>query len=477
MCGILGIVSTDPSTDISKLIFYALLTLQHRGQEGAGIAVTNGTESRCLKKKGMVSHIFTESDLQQLKGHIGVGHTRYSTYGSNSESNEYQPFKVWTKDGELTIVFNGTLTEADKLRTQLLNQDKPLQTSVDTEIIANLVCNDRKTWIDRIKQFMKTADSAFSCCFMTKNKLYACRDQYGFRPLSLGRLQVNGGFVYIVSSETAVFQTLGASCLYEIEPGCIVELGNSEPILHYTTSKPGGLFCAFESVYFARPDSEFQGKLVHHQRQLLGAKLYEENQNKFKEKEYILAGVPDSATPFAIGFIDSALKQKDTRFLLSEVFTKNRYIHRTFIQPTEAMRKTAVQSKFNPLVQNIKNKNVILIDDSIVRGNTIRYLIQLVREAGANQVHVLVGSPPIISPCFMGIDMKSKKEMIANETRSVDLMQKALKPCFSNENHLICKLVGADSLGYLSLGGLQDCLGDNNCFSCWTGVYHKTLDW
>ena len=479
MCGILGLYHQGPATDIAKLTFFGLLSLQHRGQEGCGIAVSNGDEIQILKQNGMVSQVFHEKQLSGLIGKISLGHTRYSTYGKKDSTSDLQPLKIFTSIGSVAISFNGTLTKADTLRNNFLNKGYGFQTNVDTELIAQLLCqneNDKQTplltWADRIRYFTQKVDAAFSACFMTNSSLFVARDRFGFRPLIIGRFNNTENHehsTFVVSSESCSLQTLGAEILYEVQPGEIIEI--NETGLHFLAKKSQELiprkFCAFETVYFARPDSEFDGKLVHSERLKLGSKLYHENQSRFESSEnYLVAGVPDSATPFAMGFIDSALDAKDTRFRLTDVFTKNRYIHRTFIQPTETMRKTAVQSKFNPLPQNVNGKRIILIDDSIVRGNTMTYLIQLLRDAGALEVHVLVGSPPLKFACYMGIDMKGQNEFIANRFDTPEEIGRHL---------------GADSISYLTLEGMKECLDSKNekghCFSCWTGEYADILDW
>ena len=473
MCGILGLYSQEPRNDLASLAFFGLQSLQHRGQEGSGVAVQDiSGKIHVQKQVGMVNQV-TDIHIPPNTGHIALGHTRYSTYGDKHSSVNLQPLKVFTSVGPIAIVFNGTLPRADKLRTGFLNKGYGFQSDVETELIAQLLCQNENekgekliSWFDKIKYFASISDFAFSCCVMTPTGLFIVRDRYGFRPLIIGKLQ--SPEMFVVSSESCALKTIGAEIISDVKPGTIVEFSKSG-MKTTEFAQPGPKsFCAFETVYFARPDSEFNGKLVHRQRQKIGTQLFHQTSHLFKNTQYVVAGVPDSATPFAMGFIDAALAASDKRFTLTEVFTKNRYIHRTFIEPSQELRKTSVQAKFNPLTQNIKDKRVILIDDSIVRGNTMSYLINLIRQAGAKEVHILVGSPPIKYGCYMGIDMKDATLMVANKYKDEKEIGEAL---------------GADSLFYLTIDGLKKVLDeskeykDTHCFACWTGKYNAALDW
>ena len=462
MCGIFATISKNKNSNLSKIIFYGLLSQNHRGQECAGISVSDGYDIHSSKGIGMINQIFHEEDIIKLEGNVGIGHCRYSTDGDKNSHENIQPYKIITEWGPIAISYNGNLTRSKTLREKILKSGRGLQSTVDTELIAQILCeneNSPKDGIDRIKHFMDVCDSAYSMVLMSKDSLYACRDIFGYRPLCLGKIVKNNSIEsYIISSESCGLDAVGAEYIREIEAGEIIKINKNLEIssINSIIQKIPGL-CIFEYIYFSRPDSILNNKNIHNIRQKLGAKLYQENKHLFQNKDnFVVTGVPDSATPFGIGF------SNESGIKYTECFTKNRYVHRTFIQPTNDIRKSKVRSKFNPIVSNVFRKNIILIDDSIVRGNTICHLIDLLKSKGANRVDVLIGSPPVISQCYMGIDMKTKEEMCANN-KSLDELKTE---------------IGADSLNYLTITGMNDIIGKQGyCRACFDGKYLSKIDW
>ncbi|MFN8445465.1 MAG: amidophosphoribosyltransferase [Caldilineaceae bacterium] len=440
-CGIFGIYA--PGQDVARHTFFAIYALQHRGQEAAGIVTSDGHVAHVHKGMGLVSQVFNEDNLRYLKGHLAIGHTRYSTTGAPKLRNT-QPYVIETLDGPLAMGHNGNLINAPQLRRELLERGVGLQTSTDSEIILHILAGaGGPDWITRIRIMMARAEGAYSLAILTKDAVYGVRDPWGLRPLALGR--VDGG--YAIASESCAFSTIGGELIQEIKPGEIVRIdANGYEIVQGAPAQRLA-FCTFEQIYFARPDSFIGGKLVHQVRQQLGKQLAVEA----AVKADIVVPVPDSGTPHAIGYAQKS------RIPYSEGLIKSRYIGRTFIEPTDNLRKVGIAMKFNPLPDNLRDKRVVLVDDSIVRGNTSGPLIQMLRKAGASEVHVRVACPPIRFPCFMGVDMASQSELIA-ANMSVDE---------------ICKHVGADSLAYLSVEGMMKALKaeDGYCNACFTGQY------
>ncbi len=442
-CGVFGIYA--PGEDVARLAFFGLYALQHRGQEAAGIVSCDGRVAHVHKGMGLVSQVFNEDNLRVLQGHLAIGHTRYSTTGSPRMRNT-QPYIVETLDGPLAIGHNGNLINAPQLRRELLERGVGLQTSTDSEVIIHLLAGVGGTdWMTRIRTLMAKAEGAYTLTLLTRDAVYGVRDPWGLRPLALGKLDNGGG--YVLASESCVFSTIGASMVQEVQPGEIVKLdANGYQIIQ--GAPPENLaFCTFEQIYFARPDSSFNGKLVHKVRQKLGRQLAKEA----PAEADIVVPVPDSGTPHAIGFAQKS------GIPYSEGLIKSRYIGRTFIQPTDELRKVGVRMKFNPLPDNLEGRRVVLVDDSIVRGNTSGPLVQMLRDAGATEVHMRVACPPLRFPCFMGVDMASQEELIA-ATKSIDE---------------ICEHVGADSLAYLSINGMMKALKaeEGYCNACFTGEY------
>jgi amidophosphoribosyltransferase len=440
-CGVFGVYA--PGRDVARLTYFAMHALQHRGQESAGIATSDGQSAHVYKEMGLVSQVFNETNLKPLVGTHAIGHNRYSTTGSSVVRNA-GPYVFETIYGPLGVAHNGNLTNALTIRQKLLQRGVGLSSTSDTEVLTQILAappelwkealNGRAReadfshedwWVARIKAMMRVAEGAYSLAILTRNAIYAVRDPHGLRPLCLGEL--DGG--YVVASESCALQTIGARFVRDIEPGEILRLdehGVTSIMAHHGGAKRA--LCVFEHVYFARPDTVLEGQVIHDVRQRCGRQLAREA----PANADIVVGVPDSATPASIGFsLESGIPY-------SEGLIKNRYIGRTFIQPDQALRKVGVRLKYNPLTANLRGKRIVLVDDSIVRGSTVGPLIQLLREGGASEVHVRVSSPPVRHPCFMGVDMATYGELIAH-TKDVDA---------------ICKHVGADSLAYLSIDGL-----------------------
>jgi amidophosphoribosyltransferase len=469
-CGVFGIYA--PGRDVARHAFFALYALQHRGQEAAGIVTCDGQVAHVHKGMGLVSQVFNEENLHYLQGYLGIGHTRYSTTGAPKLRNT-QPYVIETLEGPLAIAHNGNLINAPQLRRELLERGVGLSTSSDSEVILHLLAGaGSPEYATRIRIMMARAEGAYALTILTRDAIYGVRDPWGLRPLVLGKLSdgtfdngaprgetkgQNGDSVargsrtgaagYVLASESCAFATIGAETVREVQPGEIVRIdARGYEILQGAPAQKLA-FCTFEQIYFARPDTIFNGQLVHQTRQKLGKQLAKEA----PANADIVVPVPDSGTPHAIGYAQKS------GIPYSEGLIKNRYIGRTFIQPSDDLRKVGVAMKFNPLPENLKGKRIVLVDDSIVRGNTSGPLIRMLRNAGAKEVHVRVACPPIKFPCFMGVDMASMQELIA-ANKSLDE---------------ICEHIGADSLAYLSIEGLMKALkaSDGYCNACFTGDY------
>ena len=461
-CGVIGIFA--PNEDVARMTFFGLYALQHRGQEAAGIAVADGHTMSIHKGVGLVAQVFTPSVMEKLNGHYAIGHTRYSTTGSSSERNA-QPFMIETMHGPLALAHNGNLVNSAELRDELMQQGVGLSSSSDTEVMTMMLArNGGTTWEARIKYAMQKWVGAYSLVILTRDGVYAVRDPWGFRPLCIGWLPSGG---HAVASETGALQTLGCEAIRDVKPGEIVELSNNA--LKVTQALPSikpSAMCVFEHIYFARPDQVWDEIGVHTVRQRLGEELAREvlnglynrftDKNGLEQMADVVIPVPDSSVPAAIGFSHvSGIPYNDG-------FIKNRYVGRTFIEPTDSLRKRGVALKFNVINENVRDKRVMMIDDSIVRGNTTGPLIKLLRNAGAKEVHVAITCPPIAHPCFMGVDMGKHDNLIAHK-RTVDE---------------ICQFVGADSLYYLSLDGMMRAVGrkEGFCQACFTGQYPIQVD-
>lgn len=441
-CGLLGIYSSQPDESIARTVYYGLFALQHRGQESAGIAVSDTRSIKYHKGIGLVSEIFSEEDLEDLKGKIAIGHVRYSTTGSNCLSNA-QPLVVKYHSGELAIAHNGNLVNAYELRNDLEQNGAMFHTTTDSEVIAALIARSRKPLIEAVTECMEKIRGAYSLLLMSKDKLIAIRDSNGFRPLCIG--SYNGS--YVVASENVAFDTIGAAFLRDIEPGEIVVFDENGISSHKVITSRKSL-CVFEFVYFARPDSVIDKVSVYQTRWKAGAILAREHP---VDADLVVA-VPDSGNVAAIGFSDTS------HIPMGMGLIKNRYIGRTFIQPSQRIRNLGVRLKLNPLKDLINGKRIVLVDDSIVRGTTMGQIVKMLKDSGAKQVHVRISSPPITHSCYFGIDTSTRRELIAS--------------CHDVES--IRKLLDADSLGYLSIDGLIESIGMKEkdlCIACFTGEY------
>ncbi len=447
-CGIVGVFA--PKEDVASMAFFGLFALQHRGQEAAGIAVADGHTMSLHKDVGLVSQIFRSATLEKLQGKYAIGHTRYSTTGSSAARNA-QPFMIETMHGPLALAHNGNLANSGALRQKLLENGVGLSSSSDTEVMTMMLARaEGKTWNERIQNCMQEWEGAYSLVILTRDSVYAARDAWGFRPLAVGMLPHGG---YAAASETGALQTLGCEAIREVMPGEIVTLSESALVVHQAVKpKTPSAQCVFEFIYFARPDHIWGGQSVHHVRQRLGEELAKE----MDVEADVVIPVPDSSVPAAIGYA------RATGLPYNDGFIKNRYIGRTFIEPTDSLRKQGIALKFNVINENVRGKRIIMIDDSIVRGNTMGPMIKLMRNAGAKEVHVAITCPPIAHPCFMGVDMGTYDNLIAHK-RSVDDIRQKVK---------------ADSLTYLSLDGMMRAVGrqDGYCQACFTGNYPVDVD-
>ena len=421
MCGVFGIRSRE--RDVARLAYFGLHALQHRGQESAGIAVSDGGHLTVLRDMGLVTQVFSEQKLRGLHGQLAIGHARYSTTGGARWSNA-QPLVHHGRARTVALAHNGNLTNTAELRDELRAAGAPLASSSDSEVIAALIARDSAPLAAAAANAISRLEGAFSVVALSEHRLLAFRDPHGFRPLCLGRLDCD----WVVASETCALDLIGAELEREVEPGELLVI--DEAGLRSLPAAPptGGALCIFEFFYLARPDSRLAGVEVHGARVRMGERLAAEAP---AEADLVLP-IPDSGTPAAIGFA------RATGIPFSEGLIKNRYVGRTFIQPDQGLREQGVKLKFNPL-DEVAGKRVVVIDDSIVRGNTTRQIVAVLREAGASEVHVRISSPPVIGPCFYGIDLAEEDELVA-ASRSVEEVR---------------ALIGATSLAYLSLAGLQ----------------------
>jgi amidophosphoribosyltransferase len=441
MCGIIGVSGLS---DAAKLAYLGLYALQHRGQESAGIvAIDAEGRPRSYRGMGLVNETFDESILGKLPGDIAVGHTRYSTTGSTVLANA-QPCSVSTRSGPLAIAHNGNLTNAAELKRELVERGAIFTTSTDTEVLVHLIARSEASSVDdRIRDALEQVEGAYSLILTVGRTMYAVVDSRGFRPLVLGRL--NGGV--IAASETCALDLIGASLIRELQPGDFVKIEDGEIIeLPRLTARPVS-HCVFELIYFARPDSRIFGQSVDRVRRQLGRELAREQ----PACGDVVFSVPDSSNAMALGFAE------ESGIKLENGLIRNHYVGRTFINPTQALRVAKVRIKFNPVRDVIAGKSVVVVDDSLVRGNTSKGLVQMIRAAGAREVHLRLGSPPITGPCHYGIDTPTREELIA-ATHSVDEIRQFL---------------GVDSLGYLSLDGMLRAAGGpaGFCHACFSGQY------
>lgn len=439
-CGVFGM--WGPGEDVAKIAYFALFSLQHRGQEGAGIMVANGKRMKGIKRMGLVTSVFTERALSRLKGHIAIGHVRYSTTGGNTRQN-VQPITVSAKGETLSLAHNGNIVNAAVLAKLLPAGSR--QSTSDTEIMALSVLQAQgNSWKTKIRTAGKTFSGAYSVVAATPDRLLAFRDPWGFRPLALGKL--NGG--YVVASETCAFDMTGARYIRDIAPGEIVSIDARGVRTLGSIAKPLSAFCLFEYVYLARPDSILNGKLVHAVRRRSGEILAREA----PVAADVVVPIPDSGTSAAVGYSEAS------GIPFGEILIKNRYIGRTFISPEQHLREQGVKIKFNPMPENVRGKRIVIVDDSIVRGTTMQQIVAVLRRCGAKEIHLRICSPPVAHPCFFGVDTASRKNLIASQMR-VDQMR---------------AFIGAESLRFLSLAHLIEATGlpkSMFCAACFTGKY------
>ena len=447
-CGVFGIYA--PGHEVSRLSYFALYALQHRGQESAGIAAADrGGNIMTRRELGLVNQVFDENDLRTLAGELAIGHVRYSTTGSNAWENSQPVHRSQGTNGsstELALAHNGNLINAVELHEELSERGVSFSSTSDSEIVAALIATHPAERIeDAVADVLPRLHGAFSIVAMTRDRVVAFRDPHGLRPLSIGRLEAER---FCVASESCAFDIIGATLVRDVAPGEIVTLGEDGVESRVVLPDERKAFCVFEYIYFARPDSRMNGNVLQVARGRMGEILAREA----PVQADLVIPVPDSGNAAARGFARaSGLPQDDG-------FVKNRYVARTFIQPGQELRKHGLRLKFNPLPEVVGGKRLVVVDDSIVRGNTTRQIVQMLRDAGAKEVHMRISAPPIKHPCHYGIDMSTREEMIAHE-RSVDDIAAEL---------------GCDSLAYISLEGVYQAVGGeraSHCDACFTGEY------
>jgi amidophosphoribosyltransferase len=444
-CGVFGVYAPETTFDVAKLTYFGLYALQHRGQESAGIATLNKGDIYCHKDMGLVSQVFNEEILGQLPGEIAVGHTRYSTTGSSLKENA-QPVVLDTRLGKLALAHNGNLVNAVKLRQHLIQRKANFITSTDSEMIALTIAdevNRGKNWIQGAVNAFKICEGAYSLAIATPDGLMGARDRNGIRPLVIGVLSTEDGKQqrYVLSSETCGLDIIGAEYVRDVQPGELTWAKEADKKL-----------CIFEMIYFARPDSVMHDETLYSYRIRLGRQLARES---FVDADLVI-GVPDSGIPAAIGF------SRESGLSYGEGLIKNRYVGRTFIQPTQSMREAGIRMKLNTLKDALQGKRIIIVDDSIVRGTTSKKIVQTLRDAGATEVHMRISSPPVTHPCFYGIDTDNQDQLIA-ATKSVKEIEAR---------------IGVDTLAYLSWEGMLEATQENTnnfCSACFTGDYPVTI--
>ncbi|WP_281951506.1 amidophosphoribosyltransferase [Nitrosophilus kaiyonis] len=439
-CSVVGVFNVK---DASKYAYFSLFSLQHRGQEAAGIASSDGERIYITKDRGLVTQVFDEKKLKKLIGDSAVGHTRYSTAGEESVLDA-QPIFARYDLGQIAVVHNGNLTNSKEVRKKLIKEGAIFQTFMDTENLIHLIARSEKEHLyDRIIDSVKQIEGAYSMIFLSRKKMFAIRDPYGFRPLSLAKLD-NG---YVVASETCAFDLIGAQYIRDIKPGEMLVFEKNKEPKSIQVFEPKPHKCIFEFIYFARPDSYIFGKSVYKARKAMGRELARE----FPVEADMVVPVPDSGLAAAIGYSE----ESGIPFELGII--RNHYVGRTFIEPTQEIRDLKVKMKLNPIKELIKGKRLVVIDDSIVRGTTSRKIVNILKEAGAKEVHMRISSPPTTGPCFYGVDTPTKEELIASHMNTEQIRE----------------YIGADTLAYLSIDGLLRSVGNDlsYCMGCFDGNY------
>ncbi|MDZ7636635.1 MAG: amidophosphoribosyltransferase [Bryobacterales bacterium] len=445
-CGVFAVYGHPEAANLAYLGLYAL---QHRGQESAGIACSNGRQVVCYKSMGHVADIFTPERMGHLSGSMAIGHTRYSTTGDTVLLNA-QPFSVACNKGQIAVAHNGNITNATELRNDLEAAGSIFQATSDTEVILHLIARSREHEIEAaLREALLQLEGAYSLVFVSEDRVIVARDPHGFRPLAMGTVELSGHKVgYVFASETCAFDLIGATYIRDVEPGeMVIVSGEGLHRMQFAPPRKRSQ-CVFEHVYFARPDSLVYGRPVQQSREAMGRVLARE----YPVEADVVVPVPDSGVTAAIGYAaESGVPYR-------QALIRNHYVGRTFIEPSQAIRDFGVKLKLNPIRSLLEGKRVVLVDDSIVRGTTSRKIVRMVRQAGAREVHMRISCPPTHSPCFYGVDTPTKSEFIAA----------------NNSIEEIRRFVEADTLAYLSLENLQWAVGDIDdrfCYACYTGVY------
>ncbi|MFQ8705233.1 MAG: amidophosphoribosyltransferase [Thomasclavelia sp.] len=448
-CGVFAVCGYEHA---AAMCYYGLHSLQHRGQEAAGIIVKDKDALSIQKGEGLVTDVFDQEKINKMQGDYAIGHVRYSTAGGGGIAN-VQPLLFRTLNGSLGIAHNGNIVNANFLKAELEKKGSIFSSTSDTEILGHLIMREEGRMIDRICNSLNRLDGAFAFLILIENALYVARDKYGLRPISMGQLP-NGAYVF--SSETCAFEVVGAKFVRDLEPGEIVRVknGNLKSMLY--TNDVVDKICAMEYIYFSRPDSNLDGINVHTTRKLSGKQLF----NEAPVDADLVIGVPDSSISAAIGYSEASGIPYEMGLI------KNKYVGRTFIQPTQEMREQGVRMKLSAVSSIVKNKRVVMIDDSIVRGTTSKRIVRLLKEAGAKEVHVRIASPAIKWPCFYGVDMSTIDELISNKLSTEEL----------------CEYIEADSLAFISEEGIDKSIHYNKeehkcslCLACFNGEYVTNL--
>lgn len=450
-CGIVGAYSLNKLKNVSRDIYYGLYALQHRGQESAGISSHNGNQMCTYRGMGLVCDVFNNGNVEDLKGHVGIGHVRYSTTGKSLLENS-QPFVAEFDSGKISVAHNGDIINSPELRQELEKKGIRFCSTTDSEVLCHLLTGEYRNtgdMVESVKNVSKRLVGSYSLVILLNDDLIVVRDPIGIKPLAMGKINQTT----LVASETVAFDAIGASYVRDVEPGEILLI--NDEIKSYQMPRDKNIpraHCMFEYVYFARPDSILDGRSVYNVRLNIGKSLA----RQYPVEADVVMPVPDSAITAAIGY------SRESGLPYGEGLIKNRYVGRTFIMPTQEERENSVRLKMNPIRSELEGKRIVIVDDSIVRGTTSKALVDVIRDAGVEEIHLRIGCPPIISPCYYGIAMATKRELIASDKKVEEIR----------------KTLGVDSLGYLSAEALVECIGikkDELCMGCLTGEYPTDL--